>query len=245
MAPNREEVVESVSPSRRDFLRKLIAGAAFAPPLIASFSMDGLSIAAAGPGVSNQFCFASNATASNMGSESTVLYLRDSAGELRLDTAQPTSATAKFTDSPGLSRSHGNPYRPIGTWQTFAFTRCDVTDVSDLTVWLGLRNSDDQGTSFDLKADLFLGGADEPVASGETICISGVTRNPAKAKAVTISFDTPAPGQDFAGAVELTISARIGTGTCPGHASATGLRLYYDAANRASNFDVELTIPTK
>jgi hypothetical protein len=44
MAPDAERVVNSVDASRRDFLRKIIAGAAFASPLIASFNLDGLSL---------------------------------------------------------------------------------------------------------------------------------------------------------------------------------------------------------
>ena len=46
MAPHplNEDVLNSVDESRRDFLRKVIVGTAFAAPLMASFSMDGLVI---------------------------------------------------------------------------------------------------------------------------------------------------------------------------------------------------------
>ena len=243
MAPNHEEVVESVDPSRREFLRTLIAGAGFAPPLMASFSMDAeaqptsptpsASATAPTAGPTAPFCFEPGA--------SPILYLRRGpTGQLILDGAAPTAATPRFEDSPALSRSNGNPYREIGTWQMLASVPpgCDLTDVSPLTVWLGLRNSDDQGTKFDLKADLSLNGA--PVASGEVLCISGVTRNPSFAKAVMIDLDMTAPPSPFSGDLDLTLSARIGTGNCSGHASAVGLRLYYDAPSRASNFDVEV-----
>lgn len=46
MAPHplNEDILNSVDESRRDFLRKVIVGTAFAAPLMASFSMDGLLI---------------------------------------------------------------------------------------------------------------------------------------------------------------------------------------------------------
>jgi hypothetical protein len=37
--------------------------------------------------------------------------------------------------------------------------------------------------------------------------------------------------------VTLVLSARIGTG-CPGHASASGLRVYYGSAAQDSSFDI-------
>jgi hypothetical protein len=61
MAPDAERVVNSVEASRRDFLRTIIAGAAFAPPLIASFNLDGLSLTAAEAQIGNQ-CLFSNQT---------------------------------------------------------------------------------------------------------------------------------------------------------------------------------------
>jgi hypothetical protein len=45
MAP--EDVLSSIDESRREFLKKVIGGTVFAVPLMASFSMDGLSLDAA------------------------------------------------------------------------------------------------------------------------------------------------------------------------------------------------------
>ena len=42
MAP--EEILKNVDPSRRDFVRTVIAGTAFAVPLMTTFSMEGLSV---------------------------------------------------------------------------------------------------------------------------------------------------------------------------------------------------------
>jgi len=152
---------------------------------------------------------------------------------------------ARFVDVVSLRRSGGNPWKIIGVWDAFSplGVECTLTALGDLSVWLGLRNSDDQGTRFDVKAELLVDGA--VMASGVTSCVAGVTRNPLKAKEVTVAFD-PFPPVLFDGVIHdvaLRISARIGTptpGTCGGHASATGLRLYYDGATRPAGFDMQL-----
>ena len=109
--------------------------------------------------------------------------------------------------------------------------------------WIGLKDSDDQGTRFDLRTEFYVKG--ELVATGETRCITGVTRNPNKAKLVTVDLapvleSLLVPGDELS----LKVRTRIGTNPddtkCLGHASASGLRLYYDAVNRASGFSAEL-----
>jgi hypothetical protein len=108
-------------------------------------------------------------------------------------------------------------------------------------LWVGLKNSDDQGTPFDLRAELFKNGS--LIASGVTPCVTGVARNPGLAKEVLVAFadladDSVSPGDELS----LRMLARIGTrpdgARCPGHASATGLRLYYDAAGRPSRLGI-------
>jgi hypothetical protein len=54
MAPDIDGVLNQADQGRRDFLRRVIAGAAFAPPLLASFSLDGLSLTTADAQVCNQ-----------------------------------------------------------------------------------------------------------------------------------------------------------------------------------------------
>jgi hypothetical protein len=106
-------------------------------------------------------------------------------------------------------------------------------------VWVGLKNSDDQGTSFDLRAELLKNGT--VIASGEARCITGVTRNPNNAKEVTVQFG-PITNEDVAAGdvLFLKILTRIGTkadGTqCAGHSNAVGLRFYYDGTTRPSRF---------
>lgn len=119
-----------------------------------------------------------------------------------------------------------------------------VTQPLMATGWLGLKNSDDQGTSFDVRAELYLNGA--LVAAGETLCVPDLTRDASQAKEVPIPIDAGNGVSVPSGAVlSLKLSTRIGTnpdGTkCPGHSNAVGIRLYYDAVSRASGFRGDLT----
>lgn len=122
-----------------------------------------------------------------------------------------------------------------------------VTDLSPAHLWVGLKNSDDQGTQFDLRVEFLRNGT--PVASGLKRCITGVTRNPDPAKEAVVSFDPFDPVVVTGGDVlALRVSTRIGTNAndtkCAGpggsHNSAVGLRLYYDSASRASRFDATI-----
>jgi len=170
---------------------------------------------------------------------------------LFLDTTAPTATTAKYKDSASLNFNGGNPWKEVGTWtdETAQFTGT-LQDLGDLHVWLGLKNSDDQGTQFDLRAEIWKNGT-ELVAAGQTLCITAVTRNPANAKEVTVMFDPFAPVQfnNVTDELSLKVLTRIGTnpnGTkCPGpggsHNNAVGLRVYFDATSRASQFEGTFT----
>jgi N-acetylneuraminic acid mutarotase len=123
-----------------------------------------------------------------------------------------------------------------------------LTALSPARLWVGLKNSDDQGTQFDIKVEILKNGT--PVASGLQRCMTGLTRNPNLAQLSNTAFDAFAPVTFGSGDVlSLRISTRIGTnpdGTkCAGpggsHNNATGLRLYYDAASRASHFDATIS----
>jgi hypothetical protein len=104
-------------------------------------------------------------------------------------------------------------------------------------VWLGLKNSDDQGTYFDLKVELLKNGV--IIATGQTIDIRGITRNPDLAKEVTVAFGSISDDQLISGDI---LSLRIWTKVTAsgGHSNAVGLRLYYDAVSRASRFGAEI-----
>ena len=122
----------------------------------------------------------------------------------------------------------------------------EVTALGDAHAWVGLKNSDDQGTRFDVQVELLENG--NVVASGLTRCVTGVVRNANQAKEVIIAWDafggvTLDPGDVLA----LRVSTRIGTNAndtkCgpPGHNNAVGLRLYYDSTTRASRFGATIT----
>jgi sugar lactone lactonase YvrE len=116
--------------------------------------------------------------------------------------------------------------------------------VGPTKLWIGLKNSDDQGTQFDLKTELYVNGM--PSSEGQILCATGVTRNPSNAKIVEVPSN-PIEGLTFdpGDVVSLKISTRIGTnpdGTkCAGHNSAAGLRLYYDSASRPSKFEATIS----
>jgi len=164
---------------------------------------------------------------------------------LFLNTAEPTVATAKFRDSASVNFNGGNPWKEIGTWPAASpLTTGTLTALSDLHVWLGLKNSDDQGTQFDLRAEVLKNGV--VIASDLTRCITGIVRNANQAKAVTVAFGS-VPATLFNGTTDqlaITLSTRIGTNPddtkCPGHNNAVGLRLYFDAATRPARFDATI-----
>jgi len=179
------------------------------------------------------------------------LYLRGSGPSanpdiLFLDRAAPIGAGARFRDSSGLHLKGGNPWQELGRWPAAPSTaRGRLTDLRDLHVWLGLKNSDDQGTHFDLRAELYKDGI--LVAWGEADCVQGVTRDSSKAKEVSVAF-SPFAAVDFNGENEglsLRVASRIGTdgggGFCGGHANAVGVRLYFDATQSLSRFGTILT----
>ena len=115
------------------------------------------------------------------------------------------------------------------------------------TVFVGLKNSDDQGTNFDVQVDMLKNGT--VVASGLVRCVTGLIRTPSSARQVAIPFTSgngvPAVSGDV---VAFRVSARIGTnpdGTaCGGHASALGLDLYYDSTTQNSRFSPGIPMGT-
>ena len=120
-----------------------------------------------------------------------------------------------------------------------------VTALSDAHLWIGLKNSDDQGTQFDLYAELLKNGVTEATALKR--CITGLTRNPASAKEAVLTWNAfgsvPVAPRDV---LSLRVSTRIGTNPddtkcTPGHNGSAGLRLYYDATTLASRFDMTIT----
>jgi hypothetical protein len=160
---------------------------------------------------------------------------------LFVDAVSPTLTAAKYKDSPSIKFAGGNIWKEVGTWEAAPVTvDGELVDVSDANLWLGLKNSDDIGTRFDIRIEVLRNGV--LVGAGESLCIQGVTRNPSLAKEVTIDvgeFDSVIfdGSSDVLGFRVLT---RIGTdgsgGFCGGHSNAVGLRTYFDATSRAAGF---------
>ena len=169
----------------------------------------------------------------------------DNPPTLFLDNTVPTATSAKFKDSTSINFSGGNPWKEVGTWSASpGLTRGTLTSLSDLRVWLGLKNSDDQGTNFDVQVEVSKNNT--LVSSGLTRCISGVTRNADSAKEVAVPI-APFSQTLFDGTVDVLsvkILTRIGTNasgaSCGGHSNAVGLRLYFDAANRTSRLGANI-----
>jgi hypothetical protein len=157
-------------------------------------------------------------------------YLRTGGGPALLPGA-PVAATATFKDSPSLNRT---TFKEVGMWAAApAAAAVRLAALADLRVWVGLKNSDDQGTYFDVRADVLRNGV--TVASGEVKGIQGVTRNPDKAKEVVVPFGPIGAGDLQAGDV-LSLRVLTKVADTGGHSNAVGLRLYYDGVSRPSRF---------
>ena len=178
------------------------------------------------------------------GGTAAALFLAGSGGTanpptLSLSAQAPSGTTAKYQDSPGINYNGGNPWAEVGTWTAApAVVTGTLTALGEATVWLGLKNSDDQGTYFDVRVEVSRNGT--LLASGEIRCVQGITRNQANAKDVSVAFG-PVTAASFNGTTDvlsLRVLTRIGTtetgARCGGHANAVGLRLYFDATSRAA-----------
>jgi hypothetical protein len=133
---------------------------------------------------------------------------------------------------------------PIGTWKAVPTPVGTLSSPSSLKAWIGLKNSDDVGTRFDVRMQLRRNGV--LISEGVTRCVQNVNRNPATATAIAVPFGSFAPvvlaGSDD---LSLSVATRIGTnasdGPCGGHVSAAGLRFYFDSTVQPSGFTAGLT----
>ena len=114
----------------------------------------------------------------------------------------------------------------------------DLKSLAPAKLWVGLKNSDDQGTFFDVRVEVLKNGS--PIASGVSKNIQGVTRNPDMAKEVTVAFGSISDGEVSPGDI-LSLKVFTKVADSGGHNNAVGLRLYYDAVTRPSRFGAEIT----
>jgi len=196
-----------------------------------------------------------NVTRSATSITSTAIYLHGAGAynnppNLFLDAIAPTGTQVRYKDSGGVHFSGGNPWTQIGTWSADStLINGSVVDLSDLHIWAGLRNSDDQGTHFDVRAEIwqdYPGGT--MIGSGEIYNITNLARNPSLAREIVIPFSNiVTTGFDGSNNVlELRILTRIGTdgngNFAGGHANATGLRAYFDSTARSANSGVAIRV---
>ncbi|MGH7555856.1 MAG: hypothetical protein ACREMQ_22875, partial [Longimicrobiales bacterium] len=178
--------------------------------------------------------------------EPVTLYLHGSGATanpptLFLDDAAPTGTTAKYKDSPSINIAGGNPWKAVGTWDAnSALITGTIGELDDVHLWVGLKNSDDTGTRFDVRVEAQKNGV--TFAAGETLCVQNVVRNANNAKEVIVAF-APFSEQAFNGTsdvLSLKVRTRVGTngsgGSCGGHSNATGLRTYFDSTTRPAGF---------
>jgi Tol biopolymer transport system component len=161
---------------------------------------------------------------------------------LFMDLTAPSSTNARYRDSASVNFKNGNPWRDVGVWNTDpSLAPGDLVPPAELTVWVGLKNSDDQGTNFDIRVELY--NDTTLVASGQVVCVTNLTRNPSLAREVRVPLESfPVSAFDGTSNVLATrVLTRIGTtqtgDICGGHASGTGMRLYFDSASRPSRLD--------
>ena len=117
-----------------------------------------------------------------------------------------------------------------------------VTDLSPANVWLGLKNSDDVGTYFDLKAEIYNNGS--LIGSGETLNLAGGSSGFNNAKERIIDLVRSANHVSFASGDTLSIKlyARIGTNPAKpesAHRSGTA-RLWFNDAQADTGFDTTI-----
>jgi hypothetical protein len=168
-----------------------------------------------------------------------------------LSISQPTAKVPQSVDSSALKFSGGNAWKDVGTWSgELNVGHIEIEPAGSVRVWLGLKNSDDIGTTFDVRAVLEIATDDETVVlKGIARCVTGVTRNPAMAKEVVISLsgadELYVGGAGRVRVEKFEISTRIGTkpndALCGGHSSAQGLRLYFGSASQPSGFSLVAT----
>jgi hypothetical protein len=172
------------------------------------------------------------------------LFLHATGSTLLLNAVAPTATKAKTKDSPSITFSNGNPWKELGVWTATSGQVNMLSALGRLRLWLGLKNSDDQGTQFDVKAEVRKGG--HVITTGELLCVTGVTRNSQRAKEVNVPFAPFASVSFDSEPLSLRLLTRIGTSAegnkCRGsggsHDSAQGLRLYFDSPSRPAGMVV-------
>ena len=113
-------------------------------------------------------------------------------------------------------------------------TDASLSALSPVHEWIGLKNSDDVGTNFDLLAEVFHDGT--LVGSGELDNVSGGSSgfNNAKERVITLALSTTNP---VCSGDTLSIKLSVRVHATGGHRSGTA-RLWYNDSQANTRFDV-------
>jgi hypothetical protein len=152
----------------------------------------------------------------------------------------PNSYSATTTNPANLSLAANTTQNfgivPIPT-NTPTPTPIQLTSLSPAKVWVGLKNSDDIGIKFDLKAEVYKGNT--LVSSGEVDSVSGGSNGFAHAQLNTIPFATFSP-VDFPQGTQLSVKV-YARNACTGSGKNSGTaRLWYNDTQANSFFDATI-----
>ncbi len=111
-----------------------------------------------------------------------------------------------------------------------------LVNLSPAKVWVGLRNSDDVGTKFDLRAEVYKNNT--LIGSGQIGGFSGVSSGFNNAKLATIPLNLISP-VDFSSDSNLSINVSVRIANNSGHRSGTA-RLWYNDPPANSRFDAKI-----
>ena len=120
----------------------------------------------------------------------------------------------------------GQCWKDIGTWASGPGAGGQtLIALGDLHAWLGVKNSDDEGTRFDLRAQVYVNG--DLVSSGLARCITvSCATQPMRKRWWPASPPSRLVRSRPHDVVSVKLSTRIGTNphdsACGGHSSATG-----------------------
>ncbi len=148
-------------------------------------------------------------------------------------TVNPATGAETFVGNTGQNFVGDFDFRPTSS----PAPGLDINCLSPAELWIGLKNSDDVGTKFDLRAQVIFNGA--VIGSGELDSVAGGSSgfNNAKERAVSMTL-TANPTIETGDIICFVPSVRIATKVA-GHRSGTA-RLWYNDAAADSRFDVRI-----
>ncbi len=150
-------------------------------------------------------------------------------GGLEGGLANPDPSCSSPTPTPTLTPSPSPTPTPTPAPQ--------LTSLSPAKVWVGLKNSDDVGVKFDVKAEVYVGST--LVSSGETDSVAAGSSGFNNAKLDTINFGSFS-AVNFPSGTTLTLKLYVRNACVgSGHNSGTA-RLWYNDSQANSLFDANI-----